>query len=345
MFKEAGMYVIHYGNESSQVVCDEHVTVTTHQELIDHHGDHDWKTRGVKFTENDPIYESFIKNSIEEIGKRKQPNDIILCMWGGTQKLICDAHPDIIHCEPSVGYPSQFSNYRVYESYAMLHTMSGPEFVSGVKNNFYHAVIPSGFDLSEFEYKEKKLDYYLMCGRLGWGKGVHIAANVCKHIGAKLVLMGTTDGPEHCQLGDTWPDHVDYVGYAGVEKRKFYMSNAKALFCPTLYTEPFGYVAIEAMLSGTPVISTDWGGFTETVQHGVTGYRCRTFEQFCWAAKNIHNIKSSNCRAWAELNYNQDRIGKMYREYFQGLIQFVNSDWYALNPDRDELNWLTKYYP
>jgi glycosyltransferase involved in cell wall biosynthesis len=177
------------------------------------------------------------------------------------------------------------------------------------------------------------------------GKGTHIAVNVCKHIGAELIILGTGSDPKSLGFEDGWPPNVKFLGYADVEKRKYYMSRAKGLFCPTLYTEPFGFVAIEAQLSGTPVICTDWGGFTETVLHGKTGYRCRTFEQFCWAAKNIENIQPIDCRRWSETNYNMKKIGKMYREYFESLILFSKEQkWFTNNDSRTQLDWLTKTY-
>jgi len=346
MFKEEGMYVIHYGHEDSDVICDEHVTVTTQALLEKVYGVYDWKNRGLKYNQQDEVFQTFNYNCIQEIAKRKQPHDIILCFFGVAQKPVCDAHSDLLCVEPSIGYPSQFAPYKVYESYAVMHGLQGPEKVQNAEYKFYDAVIPSGFDLSEFQFESKKQDYFLMCGRIMWSKGVDIAAQVTAKLGTKLILAGTTNGPMDCNLGEKWPEHVSYVGYADVETRKKLMSGAKGLFCPTIYNEPFGYVAIEAMLSGTPVITTDWGAFTETVQHGVTGFRCRTFEQFLWAAKNIDTISPKACRDWAAENYNFKKIGKMYQEYFESIIN-VSKDtgWYTENEERTELEWLTKTQP
>ena len=348
MFKEEGMYVIHYGHEHSEVECDEHVTVTTQALLEKVYGIYDWKNQGLKYNQEDEVFQTFNQNCIQEIEKRKQPHDIILCFFGIAQKPVCDAHKDLLCVEPSIGYPSQFAPFKVYESYAVMHGLQGPEKVSTAEYKFYDAVIPSGFDLSEFEFKDwnQKEDYFLMCGRLVWSKGVDIAAQVTEKIGKKLILAGTSYGPNDCNLGNEWPKHVEYVGYANVEKRKKLMAGAMGLFCPTIYNEPFGYVAIEAMLSGTPVITVDWGAFTETVQHGVTGYRCRTFEQFVWAAKNITTISPHACREWAAENYNFRKVGKMYREYFESIINVSKgTGWYTDNNTRTELEWLTKTQP
>lgn len=347
MFKEQGMHVIHYGHEQSDVVCDEHVTVVDAKLYDEIYGKHDWKKYGLKFDQTDLVYQTFNNNCIKEIEKRKQPNDIVLCFFGNAHKPVCDAHPDLLICEPSIGYDSHFAPYKVYESYACMHSLQGIDAISNPQYHFYDAVIPSAFDMSEFEFNDRKEDYFFMMGRLVWSKGVNIAVQTTGKIGAKLVLAGTTYGPRDCGLDmDEWPPHVEHVGYANVERRKKLMAGAKGLFCPTIYNEPFGYVAIEAMLSGTPVICTDSGAFTETVQHGVTGYRCRTFEQFVWAAKNIENISSKDCLEWAFMNYNFDRVGKMYKEYFNSLINLrTSTGWYTENDSRTELDWLRKIHP
>jgi hypothetical protein len=125
------------------------------------------------------------------------------------------------------------------------------------------------------------------------------------------------------------------------------MRNAKALFAPTHFNEPFGGVTIEALFCGTPTITSDWGGFAENNLHGVTGYRCRTIEQFEWAAKNIDNISRDACREWAMNNFSLDRVAKMYEEYFETLIKVHDGSggYYAKNEDRTNLDWLNRYYP
>jgi glycosyltransferase involved in cell wall biosynthesis len=346
MFKGLGMHVIHYGHEDSQVDCNEHVTVITKDTYNRYIGNHDWKNKGLKSIPiNEEPYLTFNTNALIEINKRKQPNDIVLAFYGVAHEFICKSLPDLLCVEPSIGYINTFAKYKIYESYAVMHGMQGREKIEKADFKAFEGVIHSGFDLKNFEYSDTKDDYFMMCGRIIASKGITIAIEVTKKIGAKLILAGTCNGPQDCGL-EKWPDHVQYVGYADINTRKKLMSKAKALFCPTFYNEPYGFVAIESMLCGTPVITVDWGGFTETVLHGITGFRCRTFEQFTWAAKNIDTISPKACREWAENNFNFNKIGLMYKEYFTSLLYLKTKEgFYKENPDRKELEWLTRKVP
>ena len=340
MMTERGHTVIHYGHEDSDLICTEHVPVLTNEDFKIAYGNYDWRTNFFTYDMNDHAYQTFFKNAIIEVGKRKQKNDFILPFWGAGTRPVCDAHPDLICVEPGIGYAGgHWARWKIFESYAIYHAYYGLEAVGTCKQDWYDVVIPNYFDPDDFEFKEKKQDYFLFLGRVYSGKGVDIAVQVSGEIGAKLIIAG--QNPE----GRTFPDHVEFVGYADVAKRKELMSNAKGAFVASQYVEPFGGVQIELLMSGTPTITTDWGSFTENNLHGVTGYRCRTFDQFVWAARNIDRIDPHNCREFAQ-NFTLDKVAPMYEEYFQSVLDvYVGKGWYQDHPDRNDLAWLKRQIP
>lgn len=339
MMKARGHHVIHYGHEDSDVDCNEHVTVLTNEDFDRVYGHHDYKISFFNFDVNDEVYKTFFKNAISAITIRKRENDFILPFWGSGIRPVCDAHPDLICVEPGIGYAGgHWARWKVFESYAIYHAYYGLSAVGTCKQDWYDVVIPNYFDPNDFEYSDDKDDYFLFVGRIYEGKGIHIAIQITEKIGTRLLVcgQGSLEDVGYKEV----PDHVTYIGYVGKEQRKKLMSKAKGGFVISMYCEPFGGVQMEMLMSGTPTITTDWGAFTENNIHGVTGYRCRTFDQFCWAAKNISNIRSENCRKWA-MNFSTDKIGGMYEEYFNMVLNvYVNNGWYKMNENRNNLDWL-----
>jgi glycosyltransferase involved in cell wall biosynthesis len=350
LLKMQGHYVIHYGHEDSRVRCDEHVTVVGNADLARAYGGHDWRTQGFPpFKIDDHAYNTFYANASKAIADRKQKNDFLLCMFGAGHRAVADQHKDMIICEPGIGYAGgHFAPFKIFESYAILHAYLGLEKIATMSNDmWYDVVIPNYFDLSDFEYSDQKDDYFLYLGRVIGSKGVHIAMQVVAELGGRLIVAGpgSMEGFSGHD-GRSLAKHVEYIGVADVATRKSLMSKAKAMILPSMFVEPFCGVQIEAMLSGTPVVSTDWGAFAEYNIHGVTGYRCRTFEQFVWAASNIGTIRPAVCREWATSNFSLGRVAEMYDEYWYSVRKiFDGGGWYAKNQDRKDLNWLTKYWP
>ena len=344
MIKSYGHTLYFYGVEGSDIECDEFIQVSTQEDLKQCYGEYDRKTNFFKSESNDYAHRVFNKNAIEEILKRRNDNDILLCTMGIDNYEIAK-NVNLLTVEPGIGYTGIMADsFRVFESYAWMHHIYGLKHIEdGV---WYDAVIPNYFDLDDFPYQEEKQDYLLYFGRIIHRKGVQVASDVAKTTGHQLYIVGqgSLDNPnEYLNLGGE--KHIKYLPAVEAEERAKLLCNAKAVLMPTYYLEPFGGVNVEAQLCGTPVITSDWGAFPETVLHGVTGYRCRVFEEFCWAVNNISSIKPENCRKWAENNYSLERVGKMYEEYFQRLNKLHQKGWYQSNPDRTELDWLERYYP
>jgi len=343
ILRKLGHYIIFYGVEGSDVECDEFVQVSTKADLERTYGK--WKKTTI-YKENygDECHKIFNKNTIEGILKRKRVGDMLLLCHGTFHKEIADtvAIPDTI--EIGIGHRSSFARFRIFESefqrawvYGREDTTDDPKPGSRKKGdgNFYDCVIPGFFDPADFEYCDKKDDYFLYLGRIISKKGIFIAQQVCEKLDKKLIVAGfgytKKDNPVDAKAFKDLikMPNVEYVGFAGKEKRKKLMAHAKALFLPTLYMEPFGYVVLEANLSGTPCITTPFGAFVETVQDGYNGYRCRNFKEFVDAAKNIDLIKPENCRKWG-MKYTLDKTAPKYKRYFTSILNLVGKGWYTL---------------
>lgn len=343
MMTARGHEVYHYGAEGSDPDCTEHITVISNAKQREVYGDYDWRSEFFKHDGKDGAYLHFDDNAIREIKHRWNTGDLLLISMGNYQYPIVAALNEWdASIEMGIGYSGVFTRRRVFESYAWMHYMMGLLQPRGpgeaaCQPSWYDAVIPNYFDPADFEFSDKKGDYFLYMGRLIPLKGVHIAAQCCERIGAKLIVAGQG---KLSDLGINSPN-VEHIGTVGAEERSELMRHAKAIFVPTMYLGPFEGVAVEAMFCGTPAITTDWGVFNETVNHGVSGWRCRTMGDFMWAANHC-DLDPYKIREWAVSHYSMDKIAPMYEEYFTKCLDVWGKGWYAEHPERTQLDWLRR---
>ena len=152
-------------------------------------------------------------------------------------------------------------------------------------------VVPNGVNLNLFNNIEKDYDFrrkfamdnekiILFMGRLVYEKGIQtlIAAmpKILAHYhDSKLIIAGKGGMIDELRaqvnaLGLN--NKVYFTGYlASKDVQRMYKCADVSVF-PSTY-EPFGIVALEAMLSGTPVVVSDVGGLNEIVEHGVNGMK------------------------------------------------------------------------
>ncbi len=353
MMDSLGHEVIHYGAEGSSVP-GEHVEIISRKTQEMHFGP--WNPQAlynVDWTGKGRYWKTLNERAAQQINKRKQPGDFVCVVHGLLAVPLEKAvGTDVMTVEYGIGYNGPYSKYRVFESYAHMHKIWGAEGGFDPDGKFYHTVIPNYFDPAQYPFKAEKQDYFLYLGRLIERKGIHIAVETCKRLGARLVVAGQgaksftptngIDGPGLliCEDGNVYAD-VEYVGFADVAKRAELMGNAKALFVPTTYVEPFGGVNVEAQLTGTPVITTDFGAFPETVEHGKTGFRCTTLNEFVHAAKNVSSLNPLYIHQRAVAKYSMDVVRYQYQTYFNRLNDLWKTGWYELHDEVDE-RWLMR---
>ena len=152
-------------------------------------------------------------------------------------------------------------------------------------------VTPNGININLFNGIERDYDFrrqyaadnekiILFMGRLVYEKGVQYLISAMPKIlagynDAKLVIVGKggmLDELKATANAMGIANKVYFTGYMDAKQVcKMYKCADISVF-PSTY-EPFGIVALEAMLSGTPVVVSDIGGLNEIVEHGVNGMK------------------------------------------------------------------------
>lgn len=324
MMSSLGYKVHVYGSKDWDFdVTGDKVTCITKAEQRKFFGknDHHKTFYNITWGPEEPHWQYFNTNAIKEIKKRSAPGDLILSFSGVCQKMIADALPHLRFVEAGVGYEGVFSNFKVFESYAWMHFVYGK--VGQDNGHFYDTVINNYWDITEFPEPNPQ-DYYLYIGRLIDRKGYGIAQQVCEKLGKRLILAG--------QIDHEFTGYGEYIGTVGTEERGKLMAGAIAGFVPTKYIGPFEGVAVESMLCGTPIITTNFGCFTEYNKHGFSGYRCDTFGEFLDAAKKVEKFDIEHrrkIRAYAQSFANMDIVKYKYDAYFKRLSELDNEGWYS----------------
>jgi glycosyltransferase involved in cell wall biosynthesis len=344
MLLDKGHKVIIYGAKTKagqQPECSEFVETHTIDDIANDYGDgncnfeigYDWKSGEFRNDINVQKKLSTLKyyqNCIKEIQKRKKEDDFLLITLGVYQKPISQACNLILTCEPGIGYRGSYCQYRAFESsYIQNFTYGSENPFKSINGNYYDRVIPNYFDEEDVEYGEGLGEYYLYIGRMIFRKGVTIAAKVCEHLNKKLILVGQggkidKNGIFRGEGFSLSPGNWEYLGYADFEKRKKIFSNAIATFVPTIYLEPFAGTHIESMLSGTPVITSNFGVFPGTVINGINGFRCDVLQDYVNAAINCKKLNRKKVRKTAE-QYLSKNVANLYEKWFKELYHLYES--------------------
>lgn len=324
-----------YSGEENEAPCTEHIPIYSEAKRAKWFGKgFDTVLTPLEWNPRVDYWREFNKGCAREVLKRGEPTDLLLILGGDCQAPVVQIVQQSIPMLPiewGVGYYGIATPHRIFESYAWMHHVYGKQ---GITNGiWYDSVVPNFFDPEEFHVGEKG-DYLLFMGRLVQSKGPSVAVEIAKRLDMKLVMAGPggkqlDDGTLHAPGMILSYDKMYYVGTVGVEERARLMSGARAILMPTYYLEPFGGVAVEGMLSGTPAITPDWGAFTETVENGVTGHRFNTLDEACDGVKSAMELDPESIRDRALSRYSLDAIKPQFEAHFERILNLWGDGWYA----------------
>ena len=196
----------------------------------------------------------------------------------------------------------------------------------------YTKTVYNGINMSKFKYHPNPKDYFVFLGRLHPDKGAHLAIEAAKKMKVDLFIAGATQ-PKKPIYKKYWDKfiyphlknpNITYLGELDHNKVHNLLKNARALVFPIQWEEPFGLVMIEAMASGTPVISFNKGSVPELVKNKKTGFVIKQKSQLIPAMKKIDQIKRIDCRKWVEKKFSVKAMVSNYETLYKNIIKKNN---------------------
>lgn len=185
----------------------------------------------------------------------------------------------------------------------------------------------NGIDLTEYEYREEKEDWFLFLAKVDWNaKGLSVALRIAREKGLKLKIAGDFLDPGFYEreLKRELTSDIQYVGpVGGVDKREL-LAGARGLIFPTRWPEPFGLVVTEALASGTPVLTSCNGAMPELMVQGVTGFMADSDQEMAAQVDHIDRIDPKACRAHVARNFTSRIMAENYlRLYARTIGQYA----------------------
>jgi len=165
--------------------------------------------------------------------------------------------------------------------------------------------------------------YLIEVARITPDKGQHLAVQVARRAGRKLILAGKVErsgeGMRYFeeQVEPFLSPTVEYYpNVAGAQKTRL-ISRAAAGIFPLQWAEPFGLAMVECMVAGTPVLALRSGSTPELIEEGVTGFLAEDEDGLVAGANRLDEIDRVRCAAVARERFSPRHMAERYVSVYQ----------------------------
>lgn len=187
----------------------------------------------------------------------------------------------------------------------------------------YLATVYNGIDLSLYPLQEPGGDDLIFLGRIHPDKGAHLAIEVARRSGLRLIIAGIIQ--DKAYFREQIKPHLDgrnifYIGPVGVPGKNELFARARALLHLNTIPERFGLVLVEANAAGVPVIAMDLGSCREVIKDGHTGFLVDSVTGAVRALGRISEIDRRACRSRVRQYFSIDTMVEGYERVYSTIF-------------------------
>lgn len=185
-------------------------------------------------------------------------------------------------------------------------------------------LIPEELNHVRTQHKRKIFGYI---GRMDYRKGILECIKAFKHIDGELRIACASNNSYYFSTilqyieGAEMQEKVKFLGWCMGERKESFMKSLDALIIPSLY-EPFGYVVVEGMKYGLPIITSRNGGISEIIEDYKYQYDAYEQSELIAAIKSFKE-DSDECIN-KEVRYLQNRLAKFSAD---NMIEKYSETW------------------
>jgi glycosyltransferase involved in cell wall biosynthesis len=187
----------------------------------------------------------------------------------------------------------------------------------------YLATVYNGIDLSLYPLQEFGGDDLIFLGRIHPDKGVHLAIEVARLSGRRLVIAGIIQ--DEVYYREKLKPHIDgqqisYIGPVGIAGKNELFARACALLHLNTIPERFGLVLAEANAAGVPVIAMDLGSCREVIQDGQTGFLVNDVNEAVLVLDRLPGIDRRACRRRVQQYFSIETMVERYEQVYSTIF-------------------------
>jgi glycosyltransferase involved in cell wall biosynthesis len=162
----------------------------------------------------------------------------------------------------------------------------------------YLATVYNGIDLALYPPRTQRGEDLIFIGRIHPDKGVHLAIEVARQSGRRLLIAGILQDETYFRnqvLPHVDDEKICFLGPVNVEQKNELFARAFALLHLNTIPERFGLVLAEANAAGVPVVAMDLGSCREVIEDTVTGFLVDSVAEAVEALQRVSTIDDDAC--------------------------------------------------